>query len=113
MGFTDLFIRRPVLATVVSLLIFLLGLQGILKLSLRQYPEMEDTQITVTTAYPGASAQLMQGFVTTPLQQAMAGAAGIDYLTSSSTTGLSSIVAHLRIGADPDKAMTEVMSKVA
>ncbi|MBI1778229.1 MAG: efflux RND transporter permease subunit [Proteobacteria bacterium] len=113
MSFTDLFIRRPVLATVVSLLILLLGLQGIVKLSIRQYPKIEDTQITVATAYPGAAAQLMQGFVTTPLQQSIAGAAGIDYLTSSSTTGLSSIVAHLRVGADPDKAMTEVMSKVA
>jgi hydrophobe/amphiphile efflux-1 (HAE1) family protein len=113
MNLTGLFIRRPVLATVLSLLILLLGLQGIVKLPIRQYPKIEDTQITVSTVYPGASAELMQGFVTTPLQQAIAGASGIDYLTSSSTTGLSTIVAHLRVGADPDKAMTEVISKVS
>ncbi|MCC7045666.1 MAG: efflux RND transporter permease subunit, partial [Alphaproteobacteria bacterium] len=112
-GLTALFIRRPVLASVVSLLILIVGLQAITKLAVRQYPKIEDSQITVTTAYPGAPAELMQGFVTTPLQQAIAGAAGIDYLTSTSTTGLSTIVAHLRIGADPDKAMTEVLAKVA
>jgi len=110
---TALFIRRPVLASVVSLLILIVGLQAITKLAVRQYPKIEDSQITVTTSYPGAPAELMQGFVTTPLQQAIAGAAGIDYLTSTSTTGLSTIVAHLRIGADPDKAMTEVLAKVA
>jgi hydrophobe/amphiphile efflux-1 (HAE1) family protein len=110
---TALFIRRPVLASVVSLLILIVGLQAIAKLAVRQYPKIEDSQITVTTSYPGAPAELMQGFVTTPLQQAIAGAAGIDYLTSTSATGLSTIVAHLRIGADPDKAMTEVLAKVA
>ncbi len=110
---TSLFIRRPVLATVVSLLILVVGIQGMVRLPIRQYPKIEDTQITVTTAYPGATAELMQGFVTTPLQQAIAGAAGIDYLTATSATGLSTVVAHLRIGADPDKAMTEVLAKVA
>jgi multidrug efflux pump subunit AcrB len=85
---TALFIRRPVLASVVSLLILIVGLQAITKLAVRQYPKIEDSQITVTTSYPGAPAELMQGFVTTPLQQAIAGAAGIDYLTSTSTTGL-------------------------
>jgi hydrophobe/amphiphile efflux-1 (HAE1) family protein len=110
---TALFIRRPVLASVVSLLILIVGLQSISKLAVRQYPKIEDSQITVTTTYPGAPAELMQGFVTTPLQQAIAGAAGIDYLTSTSSTGVSTIVAHLRIGADPDKAMTEVLAKVA
>jgi hydrophobe/amphiphile efflux-1 (HAE1) family protein len=110
---TSLFIRRPVLATVVSLLIFLVGLQAIFKLPVRQYPKIDDTQITVRTTYPGATADLMQGFVTVPLQQAIAGAQGIDYLTASSSTGVSSIVAHMRLGADPNQAMTEVMAKVA
>ncbi len=112
-GLTELFIRRPVLASVVSLLILIVGLQAITKLAVRQYPKIEDSQITVTTVYPGAPAQLMQGFITTPIQQVIAGAAGIDYLTSTSSTGISTIVVHLRIGADPDKAMTEVLAKVA
>jgi hydrophobe/amphiphile efflux-1 (HAE1) family protein len=112
-NFTALFIRRPVLATVVSLLIFLAGMQAIFKLPVRQYPKIDDTQITVRTTYPGASADLMQGFVTVPLQQAIAGAQGIDYLTASSSTGVSTIVAHMRLGADPNQAMTEVMAKVA
>jgi len=112
-NFTALFIRRPVLATVVSLLIFLVGMQAIFKLPVRQYPKIDDTQITVRTAYPGATADLMQGFVTVPLQQAIAGAQGIDYLTATSSTGVSSIVAHMRLGADPNQAMTEVMAKVA
>ncbi len=110
---TSLFIRRPVLATVVSLLIFLIGLQAIFKLPVRQYPKIDDTQITVRTSYPGATAELMQGFVTVPLQQAIAGAQGIDYLTATSSTGVSSIVAHMRLGSDPNQAMTEVMAKVA
>jgi hydrophobe/amphiphile efflux-1 (HAE1) family protein len=112
-NFTALFIRRPVLAMVVSLLIFLVGMQAIFKLPVRQYPRIDDTQITVRTTYPGANADLMQGFVTVPLQQAIAGAQGIDYLTASSSTGVSTIVAHMRLGADPNQAMTEVMAKVA
>ncbi len=110
---TALFIRRPVLSIVVSLLILLVGTQSIFNLPIRQYPKIEDTQITVETAYPGATADLMQGFVTVPLQQSIAGASGIDFITGSSTTGLSTIVAFMRLGADPNVAMTEVMAKVA
>ncbi len=113
MRFTDLFIRRPVLATVVSLLILLLGLRAVFNLPVRQYPELENTVITVTTTYPGASAELIQGFITAPLQQAIAGADGIDYLTASSTQGVSTIQAHIRLNFDPNEAMTQIMSKVA
>jgi multidrug efflux pump subunit AcrB len=85
MRFTDLFIRRPVLATVVSLLILLVGLRAYFDLPIRQYPKLENTVITVTTAYPGASSDLIQGFITQPIEQAVATAEGIDYMTSSST----------------------------
>ncbi|WP_211828427.1 MexW/MexI family multidrug efflux RND transporter permease subunit [Kistimonas asteriae] len=111
-SFTDIFIRRPVLATVVSLLILLLGLQAFQKLPVREYPAMEDAVITVTTIYPGASAKLMQGFVTTPVQQAMAGAEGIDYLTSSSSQNTSTVTAYLQLGYNADRALTEIMAKV-
>jgi len=76
--FTDIFIKRPVLATVISLMIFLLGLQGITHLQISQFPAMDNTVITVSTSYPGASAQVIQGFITSPLQQSMAAAEGID-----------------------------------
>ncbi len=112
MKFTDLFIRRPVLATVISLLIVLLGLQARNKLPVRQYPDMEDAVITVSTYYPGANAELIQGFITTPIQQAIASAEGIDYLTSSSSQGSSTVTANLRLGYSADKALTEIMSKV-
>ena len=113
MHFTDIFIRRPVLATVISLLILLLGLRSIQELQVRQYPKTEDTVITVTTAYPGANAELIKGFITTPIQQSIASAEGIDYLTASSTQGLSTIEAHIVLNFDPNKAMTQIMSKVA
>jgi multidrug efflux pump len=83
MNFTELFIRRPVLASVVSLMIMILGLRSIVSLEVRQFPKTENTVVTVTTLYPGASSELMQGFITTPLQQAIAEADGIDYLTWS------------------------------
>ena len=79
MAFTDLFIRRPVLASVISLLILLVGLRSLLALEVRQYPETRNTVVTVTTVYPGASSELVKGFITTPLQQAIAEAQGIDY----------------------------------
>lgn len=110
--FTDIFIRRPVLATVISLLIFVMGLRAIFTLQLRQYPEMNNTVITVTTAYPGASGSVVQGFVTTPLEKQIAAAEGLDYLTSSSTDGVSTIQAYIRLNYDPDKAFTNVLSKV-
>ncbi len=111
--FTDLYIKRPVLATVVSLLIFLFGLQSISKLSLRQFPKMENTLITVTTTYPGANADLVQGFITTPIQKSIASAEGIDYLKATSAQGLSTINAYIKLGKDPNEAFTEIMSKVA
>ncbi|HLD17047.1 MAG TPA: efflux RND transporter permease subunit [Coxiellaceae bacterium] len=111
--FTDLFIKRPVLAMVVSLMIFLLGLRAIFNLPLQQYPTMENTVITVTTTYAGASAELMAGFITSPLERAIATADGIDYLTASSTDGLSTIQANIRLNYDPDKAFTNIMSKVS
>ncbi|MGH7059623.1 MAG: efflux RND transporter permease subunit, partial [Stellaceae bacterium] len=112
MSFTDLFVRRPVLALVVSLLILLLGLRAMMGLPIRQYPKLSNTTITVTTIYPGASADLMQGFITQPLTQAIATAEGIDYLTSNSIQGTSTITAYIRLDFDPDQALTEVMAKV-
>ncbi|MEJ2346779.1 MAG: efflux RND transporter permease subunit, partial [Gammaproteobacteria bacterium] len=107
MKFTDLFVRRPVLASVVSLLILLVGLRSLLSLQLRQYPETKNTVVTVTTAYPGASSQLVKGFITTPLQQAIAEADGIDYLSSTSSQGVSTIEAHMRLNYDPNAAVAE------
>jgi multidrug efflux pump len=112
MSFTDIFIRRPVLALVVSLLILLIGLRAMLGLPIRQYPKLSNTTITVTTVYPGATADLMQGFIATPLAQAIATAEGVDYLTSSSIQGTSTITAYILLDFDPDKALTEVMAKV-
>ena len=112
MALTDIFIRRPVLALVVSLLILLVGLRSLLDLPIRQYPELKNTVITVTTAYPGAPPELMQGFITTPIAQAIASAEGIDYMTTSSTQGVSTVSAHIQLNKDPNQAMTEVMAKV-
>ena len=91
MGFSELFIRRPVLSTVVGLMILLLGGQGILNMSIRQYPKVDETVITITTTYAGASADLMQGFITTPIAAAVASSEGIDYITSTSTLGVSTV----------------------
>ncbi|HBA67731.1 MAG TPA: multidrug efflux protein, partial [Methylococcaceae bacterium] len=113
MKFTDLFIERPVLASVVSLLILVLGLRAITALELRQYPETENTVVTVRTSYPGASSDLVQGFITTPLQQAIAEADGIDYLSSNSRQGVSTIEAHMRLNYDPNAAVAEIQAKVA
>jgi len=112
MSFTDIFIRRPVLATVVSLLILLIGLQAILKLPVRQYPELSSTTITVTTSYPGANADVIKGFITTPIEQAVASTEGIDTLVSSSQQNVSTVTLNLRLNADPDRAATDVLSKV-
>jgi multidrug efflux pump len=111
--FTDLFIHRPVLASVVSLLILVVGLRAIAALEVRQYPETRDTVVTVTTSYPGASSELVKGFITTPLQQAIAEADGIDYLSSSSTQGRSLIEARMRLNVDPNAAVAEIQAKVA
>ncbi len=113
MSFTDLFIRRPVLASVVSLLILILGLRALMVLELRQYPKTENTVVTVTTAYPGAGSDLIKGFITTPLQQAIAETNGIDYLSASSRQGSSVIEAHMRLNYDPNAAVSEIQAKVA
>lgn len=111
MAFTDPFIRRPVLATVISLLIVLLGFQAFSKLTIRQYPQMENALITVTTAYPGANAETIQGYITQPLQQSLASAEGIDYMTSVSRQNFSVVSIYAHIGADSDRLFTELLAK--
>src|SRR5499426_3976105 len=103
MRFTDLFIRRPVLAIVVNLVILIAGIQSIRSLSVRQYPRSDIAIVTVTTAYVGASADLVRGFITTPLERVIASADGIDYLESSSAQSVSTINARLRLNYDSIK----------
>ncbi len=110
--FTDIFVKRPVLASVVSLLILVMGIAAMLKLDLRQYPKMDNTVITVTTAYPGANAQLIQGFVTTPLSQSISSADGIDYVQATSSMGVSTINVYVKLNYSPDAALTEITGKV-
>ncbi|HEV2692048.1 MAG TPA: efflux RND transporter permease subunit, partial [Verrucomicrobiae bacterium] len=109
---TDLFIRRPVLAVVVNLIILIAGLQAVRSLTVRQYPKNENAVITVTTVYVGASAELVRGFVTQPLERAIAAADGIDYIESASKLGLSTITARLKLNYDAKKALTEINSKI-
>ena len=109
---TDLFIRRPVLALVVNLVILIAGLQAIRSLVVRQYPRSDNATVTVTTVYVGASADLVRGFITTPLERTIAAADGIDYLESISKLGLSTITARLKLNYDPTKALAEISSKV-
>jgi len=110
--FTDTFIRRPVLSVVVSCLLLMLGLQAASQLSVRQFPDVEKSLIFVSTAYPGASARTVQGFVTDPLQRRIAGAEGVEYITSQSDPGISSIRVHVRLGEDASQVMTEVIAKI-
>jgi len=112
MNFTDLFIRRPVLAVVVNLLIIIAGLQAIRSINVRQYPRSDNAVITVSTVYVGASAELVRGFITTPLERVIAAADGIDYIQSQSAQGLSTISVRLKINYDPIKALSEISSKV-
>ncbi|MCU0577257.1 MAG: efflux RND transporter permease subunit [Desulfobacterota bacterium] len=112
MHFTDIFVRRPVLATVVSLFILVLGLRSINLLPVREYPETENAVVSVTTVYTGADPELVSGFITTPLENSIAQANGIDYLTSSSTSSVSTITATLRMNYDSNKALTEINTKV-
>ncbi|MDO8953935.1 MAG: efflux RND transporter permease subunit [Gammaproteobacteria bacterium] len=112
MKFTDIFIKKPVLASVVSLLIVVMGLSAIAKLPLRQYPAMQNTTITITTDYPGASADVVQGFITTPLSQAVGSADGIDYLEATSSSSISTITAHIKLNYDPNAALTNITGKV-
>ncbi|RWL44121.1 MAG: efflux RND transporter permease subunit [Mesorhizobium sp.] len=112
MNFSDLFIRRPVLSTVLACMILLLGFQGIFSLSIRQYPKVDETAITITTAYPGASADLIQGFISAPIARAVASTENIDYVTSSSRPSSSTVTVQMKLGSNPDVALTEVLSKV-
>ena len=112
MKFTDIFIRRPVLAMVVSLMILVLGLRSAGTLPILQYPRTENAVVTITTTYYGADPSIVAGFITTPLENAIAQANGIDYLSSTSTTSTSTITANLRLNYDADKAMTEINSKI-
>jgi len=112
MKLTDIFIRRPVVALVVSLLIVIAGLQALGTLNVRQYPRSNNSVITVATVYVGASADLVRGFITTQLERSIAAADGIDYIESRSTQGLSTIEAHLKINYEPTRALAEITSKV-
>jgi multidrug efflux pump len=113
MKLTDLFVRRPVLAIVVNLVILIAGLWSIRSLSVRQYPRSDVAVIRVTTAYVGASADLVRGFITTPLERVIASADGIDYMESSSAQGLSTITVHLALNYDTNAALTQIQAKVA
>ncbi len=112
MKFTDLFIQRPVIAIVVSLLILISGIQAGSSLSVRQYPRSDVAKITITTIYVGASSELIRGFVTTPIERAISSVSGVDYVASESTTGMSTVRAQLQLNYDPLKAMTEITAKV-
>ncbi|MDX1901086.1 MAG: efflux RND transporter permease subunit [Gammaproteobacteria bacterium] len=111
-NFTDIFIKRPVLACVVSLMILFLGLRSIGELQLRQFPAMKNTVITVTTTWAGASSELIEGFITSTLQKSIAKAEGIDYITAQSIEGVSTIKAYIKLNYDPGVAMTDIMSQV-
>src|SRR6201981_1264864 len=113
MKLTDLFIKRPVLAIVVNLVILIAGLQAIRSLSVRQYPRSDIAVVQVTTVYTGANADLVRGFITTPLERVIASADGIDYMESSSASGLSTITVHLKINSDTNAALTQIQAKVA
>ncbi len=112
MKLIDIFIRRPVLAVVVNLLIIIAGVQAITSLSVRQYPRSDNAAVTITTVYTGASADLVRGFITTPLERAVAAADGIEYIQSESTLGKSTITVRLKLNYDPIKALSEISSKV-
>ena len=112
MKFTDFFIRRPVFAIVISLLLLVFGLRALNDLQVRQYPDMEIGQLTITTAYPGANAELVQGFITTPIQETISSVEGIDYIKASSRAGVSMIEVYLELGYDVNIAMAEMLSKI-
>jgi multidrug efflux pump len=113
MKFTDLFIRRPVLAIVVNLVILIAGLQAIRTLTVREYPRSDIAVVQVSTVYVGANADLVRGFITTPLERVIASADGIDYIESSSSQGLSTITVHLKLNYDTNAALTQIQAKVA
>ncbi len=112
MTFTDFFIRRPVLATALSLVIFLLGVRAYLGMTVRQYPKMTNTTVVVSTAYPGASPETVQGFLTTPLERVIATSPGIDYMTSNSAEGVSTITIYMKLNYSPNAAVANIQSKI-
>ncbi len=112
MKFTDIFIRRPVLATVISLLIIVMGLMAFKSLPLRQFPQVQLAQVNISSSYPGASAEIMQGFVTTPIEDAISGIDNIDYMTASSWEGGSRITLNLFPGSNADTAVSQIISKI-
>ncbi|MEZ9864895.1 transporter [Vibrio breoganii] len=111
MRFTDIFIKRPILAISISFLIALLGMQAIFKMQVREYPEMTNTVVTVSTSYYGASADLIQGFITQPLEQAIAQADNIDFMTSQSVLGSSTITVTMKLNTDPNAALSDILAK--
>ncbi len=111
--FTDIFIRRPILAIVISLLIFVLGLNSLWTLPIQQYPRMESTVITVTTNYPGATSSIIEGFISSPIEKLVASSDGVDYITSDSTLGVSTVTAYIKLNFDPNAAFTSVASQTA
>src|SRR5437667_6121397 len=113
MKFTDLFVKRPVLAIVVNIVILIAGLQAIRSLSVRQYPRSDIAVVQVTTVYVGANADLVRGFITTPLERVIASADGIDCMESSSAQGISAITVHLKLNYDTNAALTQIQAKVA
>jgi multidrug efflux pump len=113
MKFTDLFIKRPVLAICVNLVILIAGLQAIRSLSVRQYPRSDIAEVQVSTVYVGANADLVRGFITTPLERVIASADGIDYMESTSSQGISTIDVHLKLNYDTNAALTQIQAKVA
>ncbi len=112
MHFSELFIRRPVLSTVLASLILFLGLAAMVNLPVRQYPDVEESVITITTVYPGAAPDLIQGFVTAPISAAVSTTENVDFVTSQSRPSASIVTVQMKLGADPDIALTEVMSKI-
>src|SRR6266478_1234093 len=112
MKLTDLFIRRPVLAIVVNLVILVAGLQAIRSLSVRQYPKLESATVTVSTVYVGANADLVRGFITTPIERSIAAADGIDYIESQSVQGLSTINVRLKLNFNAANALADVSARV-
>src|SRR6516162_4015985 len=112
MKFTDVFLRRPVLAIVVSVLIIVAGLQAVRSLNVRQYPKLESASVKVTTVYVGANADLVRGFITTPLERAIAAADGIDYIESQSTQGLSTINVRLKLNFPATSALSDISARV-
>ncbi|MGP8123617.1 MAG: efflux RND transporter permease subunit, partial [Xanthobacteraceae bacterium] len=113
MNFTDIFIRRPVLASVVSLMILVLGLRALGALPVLQYPRTQNAVVTVTTTFYGADPDVVAGFITTPLENAIAQANGIDYMSSTSQSGVSTITVYLRLNYEADKALTEINTKIS